>query len=157
MGDNRKWELSLTSLDVKVLIICSILASASFVAGLVLYAMAAILGSAFSFMFALAVLVALLIYFIVGEINLRVTERTDRYNEISKIVHYCYPTITEKQYKQYVKLAKKGIKANKHSLMTMHFADTKNADKWLQTEEHVPLKHKWTYQLSQENGIKIRA
>lgn len=74
MGDNRKWELSLTSLDVKVLIICSILASASFVAGLVLYAMAAIFGSAFSFMFALAVLVALLIYFVVGEINLRVTE-----------------------------------------------------------------------------------
>lgn len=157
MGDNRKWELSLTSLDVKVLIICSILASASFVAGLVLYAMTAILGSAFSFMFTLAVLVALLIYFVVGEINLRVTERIDRYNEINKIVHYCYPTITEKQYKQYIKLAKKGIKANKHSLMTMHFADIKNADKWLQTEEHVPLKHKWTYQLSQENGIKIRA
>lgn len=157
MGDNRKWELSLTSLDVKVLIVCSILASASFVAGLVLYAMTAILGSAFSFMFALAVLVALLIYFVVGEINLRVTERIDRYNEINKIVHYCYPTITEKQYKQYIKLAKKGIKANKHSLMTMHFADIKNADKWLQTEEHVPLKHKWTYQLSQENGIKIRA
>ena len=41
--------------------------------------------------------------------------------------------------------------------MTMHFADIKNADKWLQTEEYVPLKHKWTYQLSQENGIKIRA
>lgn len=157
MGDNRKWELSLTSLDVKVLIVCSILASASFVAGLVLYAMTAILGSAFSFMFALVVLIALLIYFVVGEINLRVTERIDRYNEINKIVHYCYPTITEKQYKQYIKLAKKGIKANKHSFMTMHFADIKNADKWLQTEEHVPLKHKWTYQLSQENGIKIKA
>lgn len=55
------------------------------------------------------------------------------------------------------KACQKGIKANKHSLMTMHFADIKNADKWLQTEEHVPLKHKWTYQLSQENGIKIRA
>lgn len=157
MGDNRKWELSLTSLDVKVLIICSILASASFVAGLVLYAMAAMFGSFASFMFSVAVLVALLIYFVIGEINLRVTERIDRYGEINKIVHYCYPTITEKQYKQYIKLAKKGIKANKHSLMTMHFADIKNADKWLQTEEHVPLKHKWTYQLSQENGIKIRA
>lgn len=157
MGDNRKWELSLTSLDVKVLIIGSILASAGFVAGLVLYAMAAMFGSFASFMLSVAVLVALLIYFVIGEINLRVTERIDRYNEISKIIHYCYPTITEKQYKQYIKLAKKGIKANKHSLMTMHFADIKNADKWLQTEEHAPLKHKWTYQLSQENGIKIRA
>lgn len=157
MRDNREWELSLTSFDVKVLIICSILASASFVAGLVLYAMTAIFGSAFSFMLSLVVMIALLIYFVVGEINLRVTERVDRYNEINKIVHYCYPVITEKQYKQYIKLAKKGIKANKHSLMTMHFADIKNADKWLQTEEHVPLEHKWTYQLSQENGIKIRA
>ncbi len=148
MGDNREWELSLTSLDVKVLIIGSILASAGFVAGLVLYAMTAMFSSFASFMLSVAVLVALLIYFVIGEINLRVTERTNRYNEISKIVHYCYPTITEKQYKQYIKLAKKGIKANKHSLMTMHFADIKNADKWLQTEEHVPLKHKWTYQLS---------
>lgn len=156
MGDNREWELSLTSLDVKVLIIGSILASAGFVAGLVLYAMTAMFGSFASFMLSVAVLVALLIYFVIGEINLRVTERIDRYNEINKIVHYCYPTITEKQYKQYIKLAKKGIKANKHSLMTMHFADIRNADKWLQTEEHVPLKHKWTYQLSQENGIKIR-
>lgn len=157
MRDNRKWELSLTSLDVKVLIIGSILASAGFVAGLVFYAMTAMFGSFASFMLSVAVLVALLIYFVIGEINLRVTERIDRYNEINKIVHYCYPTITEKQYKQYIKLAKKGIKANKHSLMTMHFADIKNADKWLQTEEHVPLKRKWTYQLSQENGIKIRA
>ena len=119
MGDNREWELSLTSLDAKVLIIGSILASAGFVAGLVLYAMTAMFGSFASFMLSLAVMIALLIYFVVGEINLRVTERVDRYNEISKIVHYCYPAITEKQYKQYIKLAKKGIKANSSSGRTM--------------------------------------
>lgn len=157
MGDNRKWELHLTSPDIKVLIICSILASANFVAGLVFYAMAAMFSSAFSFMLSLAVMITLLIYFVVGEINLRVTERVDRYNEISKIIHYCYPAITEKQYKQYIKLVKKGIKANKHCLMTVHFEDFKAADKWLQTEEYAPLERKWTYQLSQENGIKIRA
>jgi hypothetical protein len=154
--DNRKWELYLTRKDTIISIIGAIVTTIFYVTGFIFYSWESTNISFLSFMVALATLVLLLVYFVVGEINLRVSEKKQRYKDISYIVHYCYPSITDDQYKKYLKLAKKGIKKNKHCLMTMHFSDLRDADKWLQTNEGVKLVGKWTYQLSQANNIKIK-
>ena len=154
--DNRKWELYLTRKDTIISIIGAIVTTIFYVTGFIFYSWESTDISFLSFMISLATLVLLLVYFVVGEINLRVSEKKQRYKDISYIVHYCYPSITDDQYKKYLKLAKKGIKKNKHCLMTMHFSDLLDADKWLQTNEGVKLVGKWTYQLSQANNIKIK-
>lgn len=154
--DNRKWELYLTRKDTIISIIGAIVTTIFYVTGFIFYSWESTDISFLSFMVSLATLVLLLVYFVVGEINLRVSEKKQRYKDISYIVHYCYPSITDDQYKKYLKLAKKGIKKNKHCLMTMRFSDLLDADKWLQTSEGVKLVGKWTYQLSQANNIKIK-
>ena len=154
--DNRKWELYLTRKDTIISIIGAIVTTIFYVTGFIFYSWESTNISFLSFMVSLATLVLLLVYFVVGEINLRVSEKKQRYKDISYIVHYCYPSITDDQYKKYLRLAKKGIKKNKHCLMTMHFSDLFDADKWLQTIEGVKLVGKWTYQLSQANNIKIK-
>lgn len=154
--DNRKWELYLTQKDNIAIIVGAIISAFFYIAGLIFYSLAVRNASFLSFIVTLVALVALLIYFVIGEIQLRTSELKQRYNDISYIVHYCYPSITDKQYKTYLKLAKKGIKKNKHCLMTMHFSDLQDADKWLQTIEGVKLAKRWTYQLSQSNNIKIK-
>ena len=156
MKDNRKWEVYLSSVDTKVLTIGSVFTTIAYVLGFVFYTNNILIGSVISFILAVSILFALLIYFIIGEADLRVSEKRLRYRELDKIIHYCYPSITKDQYKEYIRIAKKNIKKNNRCLMTMKFSDLKEADKWLQMEEHLPLVNKWNYSLSQSNGINIR-
>lgn len=154
--DDRKSELYLTETDSRVLKIGSIIATIFYVLGLVLFVTVGRAISFGSFMVALLVLVWMLIYFIVGEINLRISEKNQRYKDIETIVQYCY-NMDDDQYETYLGIVKKTIKKNKHSLMTMHFSDFLKADEWAQTVENIKLEHKWTRQLSLEHGIKIKA
>jgi hypothetical protein len=154
--DDRKSELYLTETDSRVLEIGSTITTIFFVLGLVLYVTASRAISFGSFMVALLALVWMLIYFVIGEINLRISERNQRYKDIETIVRYCY-NMFDNQYETYLGILKATIKKNKHSLMTMHFSDFSDADKWAQTVEKIKLERKWTHQLSLEHGIKIRA
>lgn len=153
--DNRKTELYLTETDQRVLVIGTIIGSVCYVFGIFMAAIS-FLPSIIFISLALFVTIYLLIYFILGEIKLRYDENHNRRKEIYDIVHYCYPTITDKQYRRYWKIVKKDIKRNKRCLMTMKFEDLLNADKWAQTVEHIKLEHRWTYQLSLQNNCKIR-
>lgn len=164
MRDNRKWELYLTHADNIVIINTVIICTITFVFGLFARVMSAILESSLwynvsliSVCTTLGVLFITLSWFVIGVINLRVAEKKTRYNEIKDIVSYCYPSMDDKQYKKYLKLVKKGIRKNKHCLMTLHFDDFKLADEWAQTVEFITLENKWTYQLSQQYGYRIKA
>ena len=141
--DNRKSELYLTETDSRVLKIGSIIATIFYVLGLVLYVTVSRAISFGSFMVALLALVWMLIYFVIGEINLRISERNQRYKDIETIVRYCY-NMFDNQYETYLGILKATIKKNKHNLMTMHFSDFSDADKWAQTVENIKLERKWT-------------
>ena len=154
--DNREWELYLTKTDTRTLVIGTIIGTFCYVFSLFMAAFNFVLASTIFISLALLTAVSLLVYFVIAEIKLRTDENKTRCQEIYDIVHYCYPTITDKQYKKYLRLAKKGIRKNKHCLMTMKFSDLLNADKWAQTVEHIKLEHKWTYQLSLSHNCKIR-
>ena len=154
--DNRKSELYLTKTDTRVIEIGAAIATIFYVLGLVLFATVGRAISFGSFMISLLTLVWMLIYFIIGEINLRTSEKNQRYKDIETIVRYCYHMF-DNQYATYLGILKKTIKKNKHSLMTMHFSDFSEADKWAQTVENIKLERKWTHQLSLEHGIKIKA
>ena len=87
--DDRKSELYLTETDSRVLKIGSIITTIFYVLGLVLYVTVSRAISFGSFMIALLTLAWMLIYFVIGEINLRISEKNQRYKDIETIVRYC--------------------------------------------------------------------
>ena len=81
MGKKTKWVLCLTRTDVIVGTIGAVISSFFYVLGLLFYFCNSTVISFISFISALSVLVLLLVYFIIGEINLRIADKKNKPKE----------------------------------------------------------------------------
>lgn len=138
--------LYLTKADISLTTLGFILMAIAFTVGIVLRFIentACYYISFGLFMAALIELVFTLIWLTIGEACLRKEHWKTRKNFIREVVYYCYPTITEEQYKEYYRILTDNLKKNKRNIKNMVWEDFLPADKWAQTQADIPLERKW--------------